>query len=106
MARYIHVLEAPRAGWIRSLNALEIGLAALQLGAGRAVKGQPIDHSVGIVLQHKIGDWVDAGEPLCTLHSTYDPSTNRFREIASSVLSAYRFSDAQVASPETTLRIL
>ena len=106
VARYIHVLEAPRAGWIRSLNALEIGLAALQLGAGRAVKGQPIDHSVGIVLQHKIGDWVDAGEPLCTLHSTYDPSTNRFREIASGVLSAYRFSDAQVASPETTLRIL
>ena len=105
-ARHIHVLDAPKSGWIRSLNALDIGLAALQLGAGRAVKGQPVDHAVGIVLHHKIGDRVDSGQPLCTVHSSYDPSTNRFREIASSVLSAYRFSDTEVPKPETTLRIL
>ena len=105
-ARHIHVLEAPRSGCIRSLNALDIGLAALQLGAGRVVKGQPVDHAVGIVLHHKIGDRVDSGQPLCALHSSYDPSANRFKEIVSGVLSAYRFSDAEVPRPESTLRIL
>ena len=41
----------------------------MALGAGRAVKGAPVDHAVGLVLQRKVGDRVEAGEPLATVHA-------------------------------------
>ena len=64
----LHVeLESPRGGYIVRLGAMDIGLAAVALGAGRAKKGDAVDHGVGIILHHKVGDWVDAGEPLLTI---------------------------------------
>lgn len=105
-AKFVHAAQSPRSGWISSLNALEIGLAALQLGAGRAVKGQPVDHAVGIVLHHKIGDKVDIGDSLYTIHSSYGLRSNRLREIEDKIQSAYRFSDTFVPSPPLILRIL
>ena len=50
------------------MNAHEIGLSAMLLGAGRAKKDDVIDPSAGIVLHKKIGDSVSAGEPLLTMH--------------------------------------
>jgi pyrimidine-nucleoside phosphorylase len=105
-AKSVHAVQSSGSGWISSLNALEIGLAALQLGAGRAVKGQPIDHAVGIVLHHKIGDKVDIGDSLCTIHSSYGLRSNRLREIEDKIESAYRFSDTFVPSPPLIIRIL
>ena len=49
-------VEAPTAGFVQELHAARIGLAAMSLGAGRAKKGDPIDHSVGIVVERKVGD--------------------------------------------------
>lgn len=64
-------LEVPAAtaGWVQRIDALAVGRAAQLLGAGRAKKGDPIDLSVGIVLRHKVGDRVAAGETLATIHA-------------------------------------
>lgn len=65
------IVEAtsPRSGYLRMVHAQEIGLAAVDLGAGRRRKGDPIDHAVGIVVHHKVGDYVEKGEPLFTVHA-------------------------------------
>lgn len=60
---------APKSGFITGLAADQIGLAAMLLGAGRAMKTSTIDYAAGIVLHKKIGDTVKQGEPILTLHT-------------------------------------
>jgi pyrimidine-nucleoside phosphorylase len=105
-AKSVYTVRSSRGGWISSLNALEIGLAALHLGAGRTTKEQPVDHAVGIVLHHKPGDKVDIGDSLYTIHSSYALRSERLREIEDRIQSAYHFSDTFVPSPTRILRIL
>jgi pyrimidine-nucleoside phosphorylase len=62
-------LIAERGGTLTAVATEEIGLAAGALGAGRRRRGDPIDPSVGIVLRPKIGDRVDAGEPIGEVHA-------------------------------------
>jgi thymidine phosphorylase len=46
-----------------------MGLASMRLGAGRFKKGEQIDHSTGFILQAKVGDYREAGEPLVEIHA-------------------------------------
>ena len=62
-------VNAPKSGYIREQHAGEIGLTAMALGAGRAKKDDPVDHAVGIVLSHKVGDAVEQGDQLFTIHA-------------------------------------
>ena len=55
-AAVVHELRAAAAGHVERLGAIHVGHAALHLGAGRAAKGDAIDHSVGIVCRAKRGD--------------------------------------------------
>lgn len=64
-----HPVSAPRSGWIRSVDGLEIGRIARNLGAGRLLQGDAIDFGAGVTLHKKAGEFVEAGEPLCTLHA-------------------------------------
>jgi pyrimidine-nucleoside phosphorylase len=68
-APMIEQVGAPRSGVITTCHARAVGDVAMALGAGRAVKGAPIDHAVGLVLERKVGDRVEAGEPLATVHA-------------------------------------
>lgn len=68
-AAYVEVVRAPRSGFIRQIDAREIGLAAVDLGAGRHKKTDAIDHAVGFVIHHKVGDRVAKGDPLFTVHA-------------------------------------
>src|SRR3989442_15526431 len=74
-------VPAAESGQVAAIDALEIALAAKSLGAGRDRKDAAIDLSVGIVLQKKVGDRVQAGEALATLHARTEaaprPGTSR-----------------------------
>ncbi|MBT8212437.1 MAG: thymidine phosphorylase [Acidimicrobiia bacterium] len=61
-------LPATSAGFVSQCDALDIGTAAVRLGAGRARKEDDVNPAVGIVIHHKIGAEVDAGESLATIH--------------------------------------
>ena len=63
---------AEHSGYVVRLDALTIAHASIALGAGRERKGDPIDLSVGIVLQTKVGDKVERGQPVAILHGN-DP---------------------------------
>lgn len=60
---------ARQSGFVNSLDALQLGLAAMRLGAGRETKESIIDPLAGIVIHKKRGDAVAQGEPLATLYS-------------------------------------
>lgn len=61
--------RAPRSGFVSRIACDEAGICSLILGGGRETKESVIDLSVGLVLQKKIGDYVEAGEPLALLHA-------------------------------------
>ncbi|MBL7495930.1 thymidine phosphorylase [Frankia sp. CNm7] len=59
---------ADRGGYVREVDPRAIGTAAMNVGAGRFVKGGSLDYSAGVVLRHRVGDQVAAGEPLAVIH--------------------------------------
>ncbi|MEW6695780.1 MAG: pyrimidine-nucleoside phosphorylase [Bacillota bacterium] len=62
-------VTAEREGYVAGIQAEQVGLAAMTLGAGRAAKDSAIDLSVGVVLQKKIGHKVNAGDILFEIHA-------------------------------------
>jgi pyrimidine-nucleoside phosphorylase len=68
-AQLVEQFRAPSAGYLLAVHAAEIGLTAVELGAGRATMGDPIDHSVGVVVHRKVGDRVVQGDPLFSIHA-------------------------------------
>jgi len=87
------MLEAPRSGYIASIQSEQMGLASMQLGAGRFKKGEQIDHRTGLVLQAKVGDYRHAGEPLVEIHARSEAESASLRH---SLLACYSWSDAPV----------
>jgi len=68
-ARLVKDVPAPRSGYIAGVDAAQVGMTSVELGAGRAKKGDPIDYAVGLIVHHKVGDAVNTGEPLFTIHA-------------------------------------
>jgi pyrimidine-nucleoside phosphorylase len=68
-APIVRTLMAPDGGYLNRLDAREVGLAAVELGAGRRRKGDAIDLAVGIVVHKKVGDEIDKGAPLLDIHA-------------------------------------
>jgi pyrimidine-nucleoside phosphorylase len=94
-AALVEPVLAPRGGVVAAIDAMEIGLAAVTLGAGRAKKGQPVDHAVGIVLGAKVGDPVRVGDVVFTIHAN---DRGRCDTAKKRVLDAYSWTDG-VAEP-------
>jgi pyrimidine-nucleoside phosphorylase len=86
---------APRAGTVTRVGALDIGIAALELGAGRRMKTDDIDHAVGIVCHAKRGAAVTQGDVLAEVHARSDESA---AAAVDDVLDAYTIGNAIAAS--------
>ena len=89
-APVVRTVTAPRDGFVRRLGAIRVGVAALELGAGRRAKEDTIDHAVGVVCHKKRGDLVRAGEPLAQIHAARDDQAGA---ATAAVLEAYEFAD-------------
>ncbi|MFV9566897.1 pyrimidine-nucleoside phosphorylase [Thermoanaerobacter mathranii] len=68
-AKYVRPWIADRNVYIKDLMALELGLIAMKLGAGREKKEDKIDLAVGIMLGGKVGDIIRKGEPIATIYA-------------------------------------
>ena len=92
-AEHVEVAESPRDGYLAQIRARPVGEAAVTLGAGRAKKSDPVDHAVGFIIHHKVGDKIGKGEPLFTIHANDQAKMAKVREV---VLAAHEFSDSPV----------
>ncbi|MEF9991119.1 MAG: pyrimidine-nucleoside phosphorylase [Romboutsia sp.] len=61
-------IRAQKSGYISKIEAEEVGMAAMILGAGRETKEDVLDLSAGIILEHKVGDYVKEGDVLAYIH--------------------------------------
>ena len=94
-ASYMIEVPAKTSGYVAEITAETVGTAAMMLGAGRATKESIIDLAVGVVLNKKVGDQVEAGESLVTIHSNND----NVQEVIEKIYSAYKVTDKKVAKP-------
>jgi pyrimidine-nucleoside phosphorylase len=89
-APVVRTAEAEQAGFVHAIGAVDVGVAALRLGAGRRTKDDTIDHAVGVRCLAKRGDRVEVGQPLAEVHARDDESAARG---VADVLAAYTVSD-------------
>lgn len=93
-------VRAERTGFLTGLDARQVGVTAMRLGAGRERKEDTIDPSVGIRIHHKIGDEVEEGQPLLTLFYRHPA---RLDEALSVLEGAIEIGDAR---PEASRLVL
>ena len=82
-------VTALEGGYVRRIEAEQVGLVSMHLGGGRATKDSEIDLSVGLVLHKKVGDSVEAGESLATIHAS---SQEKAAEAAELLRACYSLS--------------
>jgi pyrimidine-nucleoside phosphorylase len=76
-APIVRIAEAEQTGFVAAIGAVDVGVAALRLGAGRRTKDDTIDHAVGVRCLAKRGDAVEAGQPLAEVHASDEESAAR-----------------------------
>lgn len=94
LAKHSKEIIAPTDGYISFINALEIGKISRKLGAGRLTKDDEIDLTVGIILNHKVGEYVKKGDTLATILYNEKKITDE------EILSCYEFHSEKVENPK------
>ncbi len=94
------VLAAPGDGYVESIDALAVGLAALDLGAGRHKKEDKVDPAAGLVIQAPVGARVAAGDPLVVVHAR---SADLVEKVKPHLLQAWKLVAHEVQRPPHVL---
>ena len=102
-APVVREVTAPTGGYVTAIGAVDVGMAALRLGAGRQTKDQGVDHAVGVRCLKKRGDSVESGEPIAEVHARDEASAG---QAADEVLAAYGFGDSAPAATPIVLETL
>lgn len=95
---------SPKKGFVKSIDVEKVGIASLVLGAGRRKMTDVIDMSAGLTVHKKIGDFVNKGEKLVTLH--HSERSEDVMESTNLIYSAYEFSLQKVKAPTLILKTL
>jgi pyrimidine-nucleoside phosphorylase len=82
-ARFHYQVESSASGFVTCTNCEPFGIALAMLGGGREKKEDKIDHGVGLEFHKRIGDRVEKGEPLTTIHYNSDAKLREARELIS-----------------------
>jgi len=93
---------AKDSGYVNKIEAETIGKAAMVLGAGRATKEDVIDHAVGLILNKKVGDKIEAGELLATVYYNDDKNIESSKQM---ILDAYTISNTQTKERDIVIEI-
>lgn len=94
-AKYTTEVPASKTGFVAEITAEMVGIAAMMLGAGRITKESVIDLAVGVVLHKKVGNFVQKGDALVTIHSNQE----NVQEVMEKIYAAYKLVDEKVAQP-------
>ena len=93
-------VTADRDGHVEAIDALEVGLSALELGAGRLRKEDRVDPAAGVVIEAPVGARVRSGDPLVTVHARSNELVER---VTKRLRNAWRLTDREVGKPPHVL---
>jgi pyrimidine-nucleoside phosphorylase len=99
----VREIASPRSGYVTAIAAEDIGLASSRIGAGRNLKEDAIDPAVGVILEVKVGQKVDAGAVLCRVYYTRD---EHVEEASSEIEDAFRISAQAPEERELILEVV
>ncbi|RMH64859.1 MAG: thymidine phosphorylase [Calditrichaeota bacterium] len=102
-ARYQREVTATATGWVNAIDTMQIGIAGVELGAGRLKQEDTLDMKAGLIIHKKIGDKVQSGEKLATLLADNEA---RLDKAAPRVQNAYTIRDETVEPPTLILKYL
>jgi pyrimidine-nucleoside phosphorylase len=102
-ASLVETVKASRGGYIAGIDAAEVGMTGVELGGGRARKGDPIDYAVGIICHAKVGAHLVENDPLFTIHAN---DRARLEAARQRLVAAVAWSDTTVAASPHTLKII
>ena len=86
-------IKAPKSGFISKIEAEEVGVSAMILGAGRETKEDELDLSAGIVLEKKVGEYVAQGDILAYMHLNKEEKLQQAKE---RFIGAYKIVEEKV----------
>ena len=89
-------VPAPADGWVAAIDALQCGLAVIDLGGGRLRKDDPIDHAAGLAIAAPVGGRVRRGDPLVHMHAA---DVEAARRALPRLEGAWRLADRPVETP-------
>lgn len=101
-AKEVIAIPAKESGYVHELRARTLGLVSMKLGGGREKKGDTIDHTVGLMLHKKVGDYVKQGETLVSVHTNSGLS----EELMNEVYSAYMIQAPYIDKPKLVEKII
>ena len=101
--QYVVEVTSNEEGYIQDLDAEKIGKVAMYLGAGRMKKEDEIDYTCGIVLEKKIGDYVEFGETLGYIHTNREDLIDR---AVNELKDAYTIGDEKPEEYEDILNVI
>lgn len=102
-AKYILPVFADKTGYVKTLNAKNIGEISVHLGAGRIKKEDNIDSAVGIILKKKIGEKVEIGEVLAYIHANDE---GKGKEEVKQLLDSYQITEEKLEKKSSILKIV
>jgi pyrimidine-nucleoside phosphorylase len=98
-----HDISSARAGYVSAIDAELIGQASSMIGAGRNTKEDSIDPAVGVILEVKVGQKIDADSILCRIYHT---TSDNLEEAAELVEDAFKISQQPVEERDLILEVV
>jgi pyrimidine-nucleoside phosphorylase len=102
-SKIVEKIRSKADGYLSAINNFEIGMAALELGAGRMTKEDKIDPKAGIIFFAKIGDFIKKGDILAELHSSSQVKIENAKE---KVYSSLTLTSTPVKRPKLVKKII
>ena len=92
VSQYEDVWLSPESGFISEIDAYEMGMAAIELGAGRMAKDDVLDYGAGFILNHKAGARVEKGMPLVTIRTNKKEALSPVKQ---RLIRAFKFQEQE-----------
>jgi pyrimidine-nucleoside phosphorylase len=102
-SKFIKNVLSQKNGFVSEIDTYQIGMASLELGAGRRTKDDVIDHKAGIVFYKKFSDYVKKGDIVCELHSDSKSKINSAEQM---IAGSIKFSKTKPALPKLIIKVI
>ena len=96
-------MRSAKSGFVKEIDTYQIGIASLELGAGRKTKEDKIDFKAGIILNKKIGDYIKRDDIICELFSD---SQTKIKTAEEMILNSINFSKTKPQIPKLIKQVI